>query len=463
MTQTRFRHDLRRGLGSCPLALERCDSIEASRSELLWGLQHALAYDAQCEGTRAIYYFDMIRRFSNWAEFHALAAAGAKRNLKDPGWRFFHFAELLALMAGAGYEPARETMEELYALLLGAIDRGHLSQNSIWPCMDNFSRVCVSMLTNALHTQAERERFYLRVLADYGRILARKGDLGAHGEDEWFESVAEEYIGVERIRELLALETGDPDIARYLQNRMRLHANWEARRAEAMRETAQSIYDKLRGGAVPGRELPLLLLRRVEREQGEGEIKKLARLYAEEKREELRQAILRLFRAGSCIAAFDEDGVSQLLRDAESDNEALRGEALRVLGELRHERVRDYALSRLERNRRDADALTMLLYNFRPGDGKRLIPLVKRVSLNEHDGDWHGVFTAVRDLIERSSDADRELSAALLPYIYREGYCSCCRLHTLELMQLRGLLTPEIIEECRFDCYLEIREFVEGL
>ena len=157
MTKTQFRHDLRRGLGSCPLELERCADVEDYREDLLWGLEHALAYDAQCEGTRAIYYYDMLCRFDDWTDFHALIAAGAKRNLKDRGWRFFHFAELLALMAGDGFAPARETLEELYALLLGAIFRGRPSQNGIWPAMDNFSRVCVSLLTNALQAQARQQ------------------------------------------------------------------------------------------------------------------------------------------------------------------------------------------------------------------------------------------------------------------------------------------------------------------
>ena len=38
-----------------------------------------------------------------------------------------------------------------------------------------------------------------------------------------------------------------------------------------------------------------------------------------------------------------------------------------------------------------------------------------------------------------------------------------CRLCLLELVQPRGLLTPELIEECRWDCYMEIREFVDKL
>ena len=55
------------------------------------------------------------------------------------GWRFFHYEEILALMAGAGYAPAQETMDELYELLLRAVQRGRPSKNGIWAAMDNFS------------------------------------------------------------------------------------------------------------------------------------------------------------------------------------------------------------------------------------------------------------------------------------------------------------------------------------
>ena len=92
-----------------------------------------------------------------------------------------------------------------------------------------------------------------------------------------------------------------------------------------------------------------------------------------------------------------------------------------------------------------------------------MISLIKSVSLNEYRGDWHEVFSRTRDLIESDKTADRDLSKALLPYMFHENYCSCCRLFLLELMQPRGLLTPELVEECRWDCYMEIREFVNTL
>lgn len=69
------------------------------------------------------------------------------------------------------------------------------------------------------------------------------------------------------------------------------------------------------------------------------------------------------------------------------------------------------------------------------------------------------MFSAVRNLIEKNTEADGELSEKLLPYMLREGYCSCCRLDCLEMMQKRGLLTQKLIEECKWDSSLEIREF----
>ncbi len=78
----------------------------------------------------------------------------------------------------------------------------------------------------------------------------------------------------------------------------------------------------------------------------------------------------------------------------------------------------------------------------------------------ERDG-WHAVFSDVLGLIDADPAADRELSAALLPHIYRKGFCSFCRCETVELMAARGLLTPALLEECRYDCNMELRDFVE--
>ena len=467
MTQKQFRHDMRRGLGSCLLEMERCTNIEDYREEVLWGLQYALAYDAQCERTRAIYFHDMISLFDDQTAFYEFVADGAKRSIKNDAWRFSHFMGILALMAKDGHAPARQAMAELYELLRQAIQTGKTSGNRIWPATDNFGFLCVETLTNALQTREERETFFLCVLTDYGKLIQDRPDISFRFEDDWFEHEAAECLGKERVEALLTAAKGNPDIARYLENRNRIKAAREINQATRLSElkeqteteTAQSIYEKL----CAGEPVPAFILNRIVRERGTEEAVKLGRLYVKEERDDLREGILRLFSMGDSVSALDEEALARLMLDAESEKESLREEALRVIGKARGECVRSFALHRLKQQPRDGDAILMLLNNFRPGDGTRLIRLVKSASLNEHYGDWHSVFNAVRDLIEQNPEADRELSAALLPYMLREGYCSYCRLRTLELMQPRGLLTQELIEECRRDCYLEIREFVESL
>ena len=467
MTRKQFRHDMRRGLGSCLLEMERRTNIEDYREAVLWGLQYALAYDPQCEGTRAIYFHDMISLFDDQTAFYEFVADGAKRSIKNDTRRFTHFMDILALMAGDGYAPAQQEMAELYELLLQAIRTGRTTGNRIWRATDYFGFLCVETLTNALLTQAERETFFLRVLTDYGKLIQERPDLSIRFEDEWFEHEAAEHLGKECVEALLAAAKGNPDIARYLENRGKIKAVCESNQAERLSvlkeqtetETAQSLYEKLRAGEP----VPIFILNRIVRERGMEEAVKLGRLYAKEDRDDLREGILRLSFMGDSVSALGEEELARLMHDAESEKESLREEALRVIGKARGECVRSFALRRLKQKPRDGDAILILLNNFRPGDGTRLIRLVKSVSLNEHYGDWHSVFSAVRDLIEQNPEADRELSAALLPYMLREGYCSYCRLRTLELMQPRGLLTQELIEECRRDCYLEIREFVESL
>lgn len=464
MTRKQFRHDMRRGLGSCLLKMELSNKTEDYREDVLWGLQYALAYDAQCEGTRAIYFHDMISLFDDQTAFYEFVADGAKRSIKNDAWRFSHFMGILALMARDGHTPARQAMTGLYELLLQAIRTGKTSANRIWSATDNFGFLCVETLTIAIQTRAECEAFFLRVLRDYGKLIQERHDISFRFEDDGFEHEAAECLGKERVEALLTAAKGDPDIARYLENRNRIKAAREINQATRLSElkeqteteTAQSIYEKL----CAGEPVSVFILNRIVRKRGIEDAVKLGRLYAKEERDDLREGILQLFFMGDSVSALGEEELARLMHDAESEKESLREKALRVISKARGECVRSFALRRIKQRPRDGDAILMLLNNFRPGDGTRLIRLVKSVSLNEYYGDWHSVFSAVRDLIEQNPEADRELSAALLPYMLREGFCSCCRLHLLQLMQPRRLLTPELIEECSRDCNLEIREFI---
>ena len=63
MTQKQFKEDLLRGRGCCFQAVK----IEPEKfyKEVLWACRNELAFDAQCEGTRAWFLYQMISCYEN--------------------------------------------------------------------------------------------------------------------------------------------------------------------------------------------------------------------------------------------------------------------------------------------------------------------------------------------------------------------------------------------------------------
>ena len=430
MARTQFRLDMRRGLGSCHLEMDRCGDIEAYREDILWGCLHARAYDTQSEGTRAVYLFEMIERFGDWTDFYERLAADAKRRIREYGWRFAHDTDILALMAGSGYAPAKQTLEALYGLLLHALQTGRPGK-LLWPASDNYDEFCIEMLTSGLQSQAEKEAFFLRTLKDRGSLIRRRPALAVRFVDECLSDMAADALGTDRRDALLDSGREDPDVALYLETLDRLEREWNETREE-IEQTAPS---------------------RTARQLGE----------YQNADEDQRAAILGGLRRFAVAVTAEEPDVTQLLADAESENETLRAEAWRLLSGLRDDRVRDLALRALDRDPENDNAIRAVIKNYRPGDEALVIAWVRSASLNEHCGSWHGVFWEVRDLIDENLEADAALSSTLLPYMYRKGFCSCCRRDVVEAMLERGLLTPALIAECRHDCNLEIRELVEAL
>ena len=71
---------------------------------------------------------------------------------------------------------------------------------------------------------------------------------------------------------------------------------------------------------------------------------------------------------------------------------------------------------------------------------------------------WH---TDVMDIIACSNEL--QLPDFVLEFVYENSPCSCCRFKCVKAMHERGALSREIIEECRHDSNLSVREFVEAL
>ncbi|MDE7222871.1 MAG: hypothetical protein K2O34_03695, partial [Acetatifactor sp.] len=69
MTKKAFKYNMQRGLGSCVLELRSTRDIEKFRPLVLWGCLRDMAYDAQCEGCRSVYLYQLITQFPDAAPF----------------------------------------------------------------------------------------------------------------------------------------------------------------------------------------------------------------------------------------------------------------------------------------------------------------------------------------------------------------------------------------------------------
>ena len=68
MTKKEFKYRMERGLGSCIVELKRTPDKARYKDIIIWGCKHVLAYDAQCEGTRSRYLYQMIELYEDWTE-----------------------------------------------------------------------------------------------------------------------------------------------------------------------------------------------------------------------------------------------------------------------------------------------------------------------------------------------------------------------------------------------------------
>lgn len=98
----------------------------------------------------------------------------------------------------------------------------------------------------------------------------------------------------------------------------------------------------------------------------------------------------------------------------------------------------------------------MLINNCRPEDEEFLLNELNKIEIDQDDKcGWHGIVMNIVHV------RDEDIPNSILYWVYENSLCSCCREHITESMLRKGLLTPELRQECLHDANLEIRDMVE--
>ena len=489
MTKKQFHHDIRRGLGSCIVEMKNCNDIERYRDDVLWCCRHEMAYDAQCEGTRAWYLFQMIRMYNDWKPFNDALYESALKKIADGGWLFAQAVEVLSLMAGEGYELSMHSLDDVFERLVDKMSRSRNRHKwGTYPEFDNFEFLCSVIIKNVFDNSDAKKEFLIKVIAALGRLCRENERMKDSFEADWFFSVAEDVLGKEVIDVLIESNIDNEDVKRYIENVDRMENDRkEEREEQAQRKTidaddelelawkgnridpdclsADKIYYVLKERKDLKQYLPQFIVALWNRQGKNDEIERLVKYYEAEDDDELRNTILSYIFNKSAASFFSEKGIIRLIDDAgiihqrgqEDVGEYYNTCALDILSYIKSDIVHDYALKLLDEDKCNVYAVHALINNYREGDKERVIELVKSFPIRWNEGYWHEVFYTVRDLYEENAGKDIDMPDELLSYMYHEGLCSMCRDRFVRIMLDKNLMTGIIKEECKYDSNEDIR------
>lgn len=456
MTKKAFKYDMQRGLGSCVAALKNMQDAEKANylPLVLRGCSRDMAFDAQCEGCRSVYLYELITEFPDKAPFIDVIKKRLFHSIHSSSWEFQQDCELLAYFVSDGVRRAWKILMACYRFLLVLLDEYDTDQNRLFSERDNFQSLCVTLVSLCFDDHGRRERIYQKIVRDLC-IWGEENPLLTVEHFDWFQYVSEESLGKRTIHKLLYRADAE-DYMKTYAHLLEECQNRSAERKKQKREepqTAEEIYHLLKIGKRPGREWTLLLACGWMKRNKEQEVVRLAAYYKEEKDWDIRCQILRMLAKKECAWTLD---LQQLLVDSRSEHSELSEWAFTALSYRRDRKVRTYALELLQKGTHTTEAVSMLAKNYEACDQEILENAVKQIPITYWDAGWHGAFG---DIIDLFKEPGKGKPKELLLYMYRNTLCSFCREHIVKQMGRRRMLTYELLEEMQYDSNKEIRKY----
>ncbi len=425
MTKNEVKQAIQRGLGRGYLAVR--NDPERYRDLVLWACGRNLAFDTQCEGTRAWYDYQLILCYNDRAEFRDHVIDRFRRKQPDGGWDYAHFSELLAYFAEDGDVAAENALWEKYRELLAALHSFRRASRRMRNTIDCFESLCVAL--------SWKEANYSGIAADVGDLFL-KSRLYDGWDFEWlYDSRPKRFH--QRLRKAADQSA---ELSAYLaaidEHQRTMDGRKNTPRVTPIPESGRRLSGYLKRSA------PELA-------------PKYAEIYLAAEDPEARAAALEAF----VICPYPLDP-SPVITDARSAHPALRSAALEALSEIRHPAVRDFAWALLAND--PDNALPIAIKNYLPEDEARLYALLQAYRVDYAcKSNWHRLHWAIFDLFKKDSGVDSP-PKSLLPLVYETTLCSFCRETAARLMGRCRMMTPELWEEQLYDSNDDIRRAAQA-
>lgn len=432
-----FKHYMLAGHGR---AFKLLEDNERFREFVLYGCLNNLAFDMQCEGSRACFFmYNLVLQFDDYEKFlNPTIEKFLSSEINEDDRTIWHLCDFIDNFAADGDISAKKAIlkkyDDLYSLIM--VTRFSRKTNNI---IQSFEYLAITVMQ---HSSFERA---VKIFSDIGAYFLRRrktsdDDLKWHFA--WFYHNAQEKYGKEFLKERLELHgRNSKEIRRF--SRVMNCLEKEFKRIEYPKPTADKFIEKAVNLSVMRKDI--MLLRRAEKL----DILKIANAFLSENDLDIKEKLLSAFTSRYNPFPLDP---TPILECAKSENKKLRKTAIYALKFLRADCVHDFAIEMLKENF-SVEMIEILIHNYRDENNDFILGFLEDFTFDlENESGWHSIVSEILTAAE-----EMEISEELLYFVYEKSLCSCCRANAFYELKNRNLLTDEMISECLWDCNEEIR------
>ena len=411
MTKKDFKRYMCQGLGRCYTHLRDTDDKEKYKDIVLWGCLHSLSWDSQTEGTRAPYVYELTQLFNDDEYFIAPIVEKFKKFPNCPQYdQLSHLSNILSKFAEKGNREALDALLEQRGKYLSALIEKRTFKKY------DYIRDYFEIISIAIIPFVE----ILDLISDFGRLFTENSHYNAD-EFDWFCICLENHYGKSNLASLLKKESKENNLISVFRD-----------------SYIKEISSKNKT---------------VRRKRSPEDIEELAdKLLSKPDLDEKEEILFRLSLKKNIPTRIHKD----IIEYSKSEHYELSESAIYALTNCRSDDVHDFALSILDSDRK-IHAIEMLLMNYRPEDDERLFSDIQNYKIDYDDAyNWHSVTGKIVTVYFSGVKLPRKY----IMHVYNNTLCSYCRANAVESLSKRGMLTDEMIEECRYDSNDDIVRYI---
>ena len=408
------------------------------------------AFNLDSDELRFVMAHEFLHR--GWYLHQAAALVGGDAILNDvieryfrgfsDDWFFDQLTSILYHFAANGSQSAENALYDKYDFMLKHMTRVNIKKRKRYhPDRDMFNSLCIWL------TDLDSWGAFKTIVNDMSeKLLPMDADFFF---DEWFYDNSKNKFGQKRVENYLQKQAKRSEAIKIYWEKAQ---EWDAHVYEKRPEpTLDDVIAGVDGERYRGRGLSMRFARNASPEDLD---KLLQTALAEQDLQKRAELLWGLRKATTSIS---ENIISEL---SKNENEDIRDTAFYIMENNSSPKMRDYALSPLQNGEDIINAISLLSVNIRPKDEQLFCDAVKSIPVKFSECDWHGTFMSAEDGIKNLRGKPK---TDLLQYTYRETYCSCCRERIVGLMHKKKVLSDEILQECLYDCNLDIQAFAKRI